>query len=85
MIVIPIVIGAFGTVSWNWFTVGEGDKLLVSTLLPTPVARTTPSVLLVLGRKIFFRDVIQPQANRENYDTDIFEHAENEDNTKCPI
>ena len=31
---------------------------------------------------ILFRDVIQPQANRENYNTEIFE---NEDNTKCTI
>ena len=37
-----------------WFTVGEGDKLLVSTFLPTPIARITPSVLLVLGRTIFY-------------------------------
>ena len=31
----------------DWFIVGEGDKLLVSTLLPRPIVRTTPSVLLV--------------------------------------
>ena len=43
--------------SWNfsdWFTVGEGDELLVSTLLSLPITRTTPSVLLVLGRTIFY-------------------------------
>ena len=34
--------------------------------------------------KSLFRDVIQPLANRENYDI-IFEQAENEDNTKCTI
>ena len=34
---------------------------------------------------ILFRDAIQPQTNRENYDTEIFEQAENEDNTKCTI
>ena len=33
--------------NFDWFTVGEGDKLLVATLLATPIARTTPSVLLV--------------------------------------
>ena len=38
----------------DWFTVGEGDNLLVSTLLPMPITRTTPSVLLVLGRIIFY-------------------------------
>ena len=31
----------------DWFTVGEGDKRLVSTFLPTPIVRTTPSVLLL--------------------------------------
>ena len=34
---------------------------------------------------ILFRDVIQSQANTENYDTEIFEQAGNEDNTKCTI
>ena len=34
---------------------------------------------------ILFRDVIQPQANRENWDKEIFEQAGNEDNTKCII
>ena len=34
---------------------------------------------------ILFWDVVQPQANRQNYDTVIFEQAENEDNTKCTI
>ena len=34
---------------------------------------------------ILFLDVIQPQANRENYGTEIFKQAENEDNTKCVI
>ena len=34
---------------------------------------------------ILFRDVIQPQANRENYGTEIFEQVENGDNTKCTI
>ena len=38
----------------DWFTVGECDKLLVSTLLPTPIAQTTQSVLLVLGWTIFY-------------------------------
>ena len=34
---------------------------------------------------MLFRDVIQPQANRENYCTEIFEQVKNEDNTKCLI
>ena len=34
---------------------------------------------------ILFRDVIQPQTNRENSDTEILQQAENEDNTKCTI
>ena len=34
---------------------------------------------------ILLRDVIQPHANRENYDTEIFDQARNEDNTKCTI
>ena len=38
----------------DWFIVGEGDKLLVSILLPMPIARTAPSVLLVFGRTIFY-------------------------------
>ena len=42
---------------WNfsdWFTVSKGDKLLVSILLPTPIARATSSVLLVLSGTIFY-------------------------------
>ena len=38
----------------DWFIVGEGDKLLVATLLPIPEARTMPSVLLLLGRTISY-------------------------------
>ena len=38
---------------FDWFTVGEGDQLLVLTLLPTPITWTTPSVLLELNRTIF--------------------------------
>ena len=34
---------------------------------------------------ILFCDVIQPQAKRESYDTEIFEQTENDDNTKCTI
>ena len=34
---------------------------------------------------ILFRDVIKPQVNRENCDTEFFEQAENENNTKCTI
>ena len=34
---------------------------------------------------ILFRYIIQPQANRENYDSEIFKQAENEDNMKCTI
>ena len=69
----------------NWFTVGEGDKLLVSTLLPPPIARTTPSVLLVLGRTVFYFRMSFNHKRTENYDTEIFELTENEDNTKCTI
>ena len=39
----------------------------------------------IRSENISFQEVIQPQANRENYDTEIFEQAENEDNTKCTI
>ena len=42
---------------WNvsdWFTIGECNKLLISTLLPLRIARKTPSVLLVLGQTIFY-------------------------------
>ena len=71
---------------FEWFTVSEGDKLFVSTLLSTSIAWTMPSVLLVLGRTIFlFREFIQTQANRENYCPEIFKQAENEDNMKCTI
>ena len=38
----------------DWFSIGEGNKLLVSNILPTPIARTMPSVLLVLGWAIFY-------------------------------
>ena len=34
---------------------------------------------------ILFQDVIQPQTNRENYDSEIFKQAENENNIKCTI
>ena len=34
---------------------------------------------------ILFRDVMQPQANREIYDTEFSEQAEKEDYTKCII
>ena len=34
---------------------------------------------------ILFQDVIQPQVDGENYDTEIFKQYENEDNTKCTI
>ena len=34
---------------------------------------------------ISFRDVIQPQANWENCDSEIFKQDKNEDNTKCTI
>ena len=37
------------------------------------------------SNNILFREVIQPQANRENYDTDIFELIDNEEDTKCTI
>ena len=48
-----------------------------------PIAWTAPSVLLVLGRPVFYFGMsfiisgCKLQSNRENYDTEIFEQAEN--------
>ena len=61
--------------SWNfsnWFTVGESDKRLVS--IPFTYAYPPDNAKGISGIRsdnIFFRDVIQQQANRENYDTDF--------------
>ena len=38
----------------DWFTVNKGNKLLVSTVLPTTIARTMPNVLLKFGQTIFY-------------------------------
>ena len=39
----------------------------------------------IRSENILFLDHIQPQANRENYETEIFERTKNEDNTKFKI
>ena len=69
------------SISFSHIAVSDYATHLVSNFLHTPIARTTPSVLL---DNISFRDVIQPQANRGNYDTEILKQAEN-DNTKYTI
>ena len=75
-------------VSWSfsdWFTVFEGDKLLVSTLF-TYACRpdNAKCIAIIRSDNILFRDVIQSQANKKIM-TEIFEQAENEDNTKYTI
>ena len=66
------------------FTVSEGDKLFD----PFTSAYRTDNAKHIAGislDNILFQDVIQPQANRENYDTEIFKQAKNEGNMKCTI
>ena len=69
----------------DWFTVGKRDELSVSTLLPTPIGRTTPNVLLVLGRTIFYFGMSSNLMQIGKTVTQIFEQAQNEDSTKCTI
>ena len=59
---------------WRWQTF---------SLNPFTYANRPDNAKRIAG--ILFRDVIQPQANWENYDTEIFEQAENEDKTKYTI
>ena len=54
-------------------------------LLPTPIARTTPSVSLVLGRTIFYFGMSFNHKRTEKTMTEIFEQAKNEDNIKCTV
>ena len=64
--------------SWNfseWFTIDKGDKLLISTLLHTTIARTTPSVFLIFGWTILYFGM---SLNHKRTMTHIFEQAENE-------
>ena len=67
----------------DWFTVGEGDKLLVLTLLPMPIAQTTPSILQVLGQTISYIRMSFNNKQTGKTMTQIFEQAKNEDDTKC--
>ena len=50
-----------------------------------PIAWTVPSVLLLLGQTIFYFRISFNHKQTENYDTEIFEQAENEDNMKSTV
>ena len=74
--------------SWNfdWFIVGgwwQAFSLDPFTYGYRP-DNAKPIAAIRLDNSLF-RDVIQPQMNRENHDMEIFEQAENEDNAKCTI
>ena len=69
----------------DWFAVGEGDKLLVSTFLPLPIAWTTPSALLVLGQTISFFGMSFNNKRTGKTMTEIFEPAENQDHAQFRI
>ena len=78
----------YKTLSWNFsylFIASDGDKLLVSILLPTPLTRTTPVVLLVLDQTIFYFEKSFNHKWTGKTDTEIFKEAENKDDTKCTI
>ena len=61
--------------SWNfshWFTVGEGDKLLDSTFFTNAYRPDNIKCTAVIwSDNLLFRNVNQPQANREKYVRDF--------------
>ena len=74
--------------SWNfsdWFTVGEGDKLLVSTLFTYIYLPVNAKRIAGVRSDKFYFGMSFNHKRRGKTMREIFEQAENEDNTKCTI